>query len=196
MQAHMMNIKLTQTLFPVCLRTKDTQSLGDSSEIPAFQSAHPGQSRSFCLQQLRRQSCSWKSYVTWMISLLPLLWHFLVATQSQTVCVFKANIDRASFQDFVKPLEAGKERVIRKTNWSIRGCEAQPGGGGGGSECPWIVTFGYTELCGSSVFVAFSNFLAQRLCAFLFPGVPPSRPGWERSQQRAEVWGLLKWFSF
>lgn len=109
MQAHIKSIKVTQMLFNLCLRTKDTQSLGNSSEIPAFQSAHPGQSSIFCPQQLCRQSCSWKSYVTWMISLLPLLWHFLVATQGQTVYVFKANIEKASFQDFVKLLEAERE---------------------------------------------------------------------------------------
>lgn len=87
-----------------------------------------------------------------------------MATQSQTVCVFKANMDKASFRDFVKALEAERENDP-KNKLERRGCEAQPGKI---SECPWMVT--HTELFGSSVFVAFSNFLALRLCAFLFPG--------------------------
>lgn len=60
--------------------------------------------------------------------------------------------------------------------------------------CPWILA--HIEVSGSNVFVAFSNFLAESSCAFLLPGVLLSRPGWKRSQSRAEVWGLLKWFSF
>lgn len=135
-------------------------------------------------------SLLWKSYAVANTSLLSLLLCFQVTSQSQTVCILKANIHKMSASRFAEAPE-NWALMMYELNWCLE-YEAQ---------INWkkkviALEFWPTLMYWVPMSLLFLIFWPTVRVRSFSPRAPPTRPSWKSSQSRAKVWGLLKWFSF